>query len=828
MNVHFTLPTFTFATTLTALACTASLQAQVVEESDAAGETTTTMLITPPGRVELPNDEVPPMEIVDQPVEDILYRIGELTGKTILPVGNIGSKKFTVITHRPMPRSKALDLIFRALVLNDIGTIEREDVILIGDLDDIAKLRQQPVLTADDDVMMRQDLGSYVAKIFRLENVKVDAVEPILTASLPDNVSIEIDGSSNQLVVYADIAYCQHVQQIVAELDNRFVRPETRTWRLRHADAEAVASNVTDLFESDGSSSGTASRGRTQTRSAGRNNVTTPRVDGGSLGAEIELRITVNVPQNSLTISGEPAVLREVDRLITSEWDLPRDLGTTKLFTLRYTDPVKVAEKLNSLLGQGTGGGGGTARGRSGQQGGSSVEDALSGIYRIESYPETYQLLVFSKTRDSLDFLEHVLESLDQPTSIGLPFVVELKHADAFELAEQLNALLSEPGVQAAITRPEQGLSGQSIDQLANGGTGTDQTGQNAETVTFPWQRGGRGNEEYTPESPLIGKARIVPISRQNALAVLAPRPQEEALRDLITFFDRPGRQVELSVVIAEVELNDELNLGLRMSATGLAIENGDNALALGVNTTNPATKEFDVFGLFDSGTLSAEFSADTVLQALAQVTNVRVMQNPVVFTADNQEAFFFDGSEFPFANQVIANAGTAGGTQSFEYRSVGLVLNARPRITAQKDVDMDIRLELSKIGPAINDGGPTVDRRQTTTNIVVKNGQTIILSGLLKEEERTLTRKVPLLGDIPVFGELFTSRDNTLNRKEIIAFVTPRVVDNPDENDENFQQDYRDRLEEMRAPLAEQREAAETRDDTGRGVGEPTGVRTE
>ena len=388
--------------------------------------------------------------------------------------------------------------------------------------------------------------------------------------------------------------------------------------------------------------------------------------------------------------------------------------------------------------------------------------------------------------------------------------------------------MLSEPGVQAAITRPEQGLSGQSIDQLANGGTGTDQTGQNAETVTFPWQRGGRGNEEYTPESPLIGKARIVPISRQNALAVLAPRPQEEALRDLITFFDRPGRQVELSVVIAEVELNDELNLGLRMSATGLAIENGDNALALGVNTTNPATKEFDVFGLFDSGTLSAEFSADTVLQALAQVTNVRVMQNPVVFTADNQEAFFFDGSEFPFANQVIANAGTAGGTQSFEYRSVGLVLNARPRITAQKDVDMDIRLELSKIGPAINDGGPTVDRRQTTTNIVVKNGQTIILSGLLKEEETTLTRKVPLLGDIPVFGELFTSRDNTVNRKEIIAFVTPRVVDNPDENDENFQQDYRDRLEEMRAPLAEQREAAETRDDTGRGVGEPTGVRTE
>ena len=84
MNVYFNLPTFTFATTLTALACTASVLAQEAE-SESASDNTTTMLITPPGRVELPNDEVPPMEIVEQPVEDILYRIGELTGKTNLP-----------------------------------------------------------------------------------------------------------------------------------------------------------------------------------------------------------------------------------------------------------------------------------------------------------------------------------------------------------------------------------------------------------------------------------------------------------------------------------------------------------------------------------------------------------------------------------------------------------------------------------------------------------------------------------------------------------------------------------------------------------------------
>ena len=260
-----------------------------------------------------------------------------------------------------MPRSKALDLIFRALVLNDIGTIEREDVILIGDLDDIAKLRQQPVLTADDDVMMRQDLGSMWPRFSVWKMSKSTPLSPFSRPAFPTT-------SASRSMDPATSSWCMQTLP-TASTCSRLLRswttgssPRNRTWRLRHADAEAVASNVTDLFESDGSSSGTASRGRTQTRSAGRNNVTTPRVDGGSLGAEIELRITVNVPQNSLTISGEPAVLREVDRLITSEWDLPRDLGTTKLFTLRYTDPVKVAEKLTSLLGQGTGGGGGTAR----------------------------------------------------------------------------------------------------------------------------------------------------------------------------------------------------------------------------------------------------------------------------------------------------------------------------------------------------------------------------------------------------------------------------------------------------------------------------------
>ena len=212
----------------------------------------------------------------------------------------------------------------------------------------------------------------------------------------------------------------------------------------------------------------------------------------------------------------------------------------------------------------------------------------------------------------------------------------------------------------------------------------------------------------------MIGKIRIMPIVRQNALAILCPISQREAIKQLIATFDRPGRQVMISAIIAEVELTDDFALGLRVSSAALSLTNIDNALSAGINVTGQ-NNDF-LSNLFNTSTLDFNLSANAVIQALSQLTKVRILQEPVVYTSDNQEAYFFDGQDVPFINN--SNTTDTGGiTQSFEYKQVGVVLNVRPRITAQNDVNMEIYLELSSIVPGVTlFGGAIIDRRSTTT----------------------------------------------------------------------------------------------------------------
>jgi general secretion pathway protein D len=254
---------------------------------------------------------------------------------------------------------------------------------------------------------------------------------------------------------------------------------------------------------------------------------------------------------------------------------------------------------------------------------------------------------------------------------------------------------LQEAGAGANIPRPRRGLTGQTLEE----GGGIDRGGQTGDAgrINFPWQQ--RAREDRSPESALIGQSRIVPIVRQNALAILAPIAKQEPMRELIEFFDRPGRQVMISAIVAEVTLSDATALGLRLSSSPdvLAPRNVDFGLGAGAGI---AIGEESLFGsLFDSSVLDANINLNLFIQALAREQAVRVLQQPRIFTSDNQEAQFFDGQDVPFLiGTQVTDVGTV--TEQFERRSVGVRLNVRPRITVEGDVDMEINLELSRVVP--------------------------------------------------------------------------------------------------------------------------------
>ena len=757
-------------------------------------------------------------------IEDTIPFIVQTTGKVVMPVNltTLRAKKVTLINDEPIDRMRALDLLIEAFRLNDVGVAEHEDRIIIAMLSEMPD-KPTPVFGPDDDLMGRTDRGTIITKIFSVKNTDAESLAEQLRDPMPDYASISVDVNSNQILVLGDVGLCQRLGRLIAELDRNYVQVKTQTFRLAHADANEIAQNILELFEDTGTTrAGTTTAQRSgqsarQRRSIQRGRQATPTRDAsaGGPGPKAELRITVNAQQNAVTVSGEPDVIEQIAYLIATEWDLKRPEATKKVYHLRYTDPLKMRDMLRDLLGAGSGGTAGAARRSRGGAGGAGagqradVSQVIGGIYQIEAYPDSNSLVVICKTEQSFKFLDSLIDELDQPVFPGLPIVLELKHADAEEVADQINAIFAPAGARVDIRRRGTGLQGIDIGggpSDTGGGGGPAREGEQGGTITFPWQQG-RQAEDQTAESPLIGKVRVVPIHRQNAVMILAAPEYREAVRDIIVNqLDKPGRQVLVSCIIAEVELSDELALGLRMSnsdtiGVGFPV---DNRIGTSLAFTGTIS---NIFGaIFDTSTLNATSSINIFLQALAEKTKVRILQEPVVFTADNQEASFFEGQDVP----VLVNAQLTpqgGTTETTEYQAVGIGLNVRPRITANGYVDLEINLEISNIDVAASVGraSPTFDRRETTTQVIIKDGQTILISGILRDQESKVIRKVPLLGDLPLIGALFTSIDNQTTRTELIAFVTPFIVENPDENDENFNTEARRRLLELSQPLEDQ-----------------------
>lgn len=748
----------------------------------------------------------------DVSVEQTIPFIVETTGKVVMPINlqALQGRRITLVNDEPVDREVALDMLFTAFRLNQVGVIEKDDVIIIDQLADIPRLGDLPVLYARDDVMQRRDRGTHVIKIFALRNANAEGVGEQIMETLPDYATLTVDPNSNQIVLVGDIGLAQQMQKLIDELDKNYVNVRTQTFRLAHADAFEVQENILDLFEVTDAQR-TQRRATQQRGQAARRGAAQQPTAATTIGPYVEMRVTVNQHRNSVTVSAEPDTVEQISQLIATEWDLPRPAGTAKVYTLTYTDPVRVREMLHEIVGQSGaagGRGGGQARGGGG---GGDVGQTIRGIYRIDAYEDTGRLVVLSKTQEALDFLDHLIDQIDQPSDIGLPVVYELKHADAVSLSEELNALLQEAGAGSDIPGRRRGLSGQ-MGFGGTGGTGRGgagaQTGQAGMTregaeagrITFPWQ--GRTRDDRGPVSPIIGTSRIVPIVRQNALAILAPPPMQERMLELVEAFDKPGRQVMISAVIAEVTMTDSLSLGLRLSSSD---DIGGRFPDFGIQAGGQfsATEE-GIFGsLFDTSVLDVNFNINAFFQALARENAVRILQQPRIFTSDNQEAEFFDGQELSVPVGTFTDI-QGGLTQDFDRREVGVRLNARPRITVEGDVDLEIILELSSVVPGTLGDRVVFDRRQTSTQVIVRDGQTIVLSGIMREQESEIRRKFPILGDIPILDLIFSSRDTEIEQAELVAFITPTIVERPSANDENFNVRERQRLEELARPLKE------------------------
>ena len=735
----------------------------------------------------------------DVPVSEIVNFLVETTGKVVIPQSELLSRKVTILNDEPIPRSRALDYVILALQQHQIAVVETETYVTLRDIAEVVR-QDVPVIGPDQSTLTRTDLGNIAEKVYRLNNSSAANFEDTLEDALPDYASLAIDEDSNQIVIRGNVALLQRMEKLITSLDQPASDSlETETFMLRHADAEQIAENIRELYEDDDSSTDNNQRGGGGGFSFfGRRGGNDGENNGSSSAASStskNLRVTANTQQNSVTVLAEPAIIDQVRRLVREVWDepLPEEAVVPRIYDLENSDPIKVRDLLEGLFGTPS---------SDGDASSSQGVGRLAGQFSFQAIPEASRLVVVAKSPDNLFVIDEIIDGIDKPQTVGLPEIIELKHASAEELAEQINALLAEEGTLAEIQRAETGLSedDSSASPFASDAQDTQDTQQqtDADTMQFWWQRA-RPPVNRRGASNLVAKIRCVPVWRQNAVMVLSPPEYRTSVVDLIQQLDQPGRQVLIAAVIAEISLEDAFSLGLRFSSENITPTNSDNAILF--NSTTQSTEE-DPFGnIFDSSVLDANVDLNVLLQALDQDTDLNIISEPRIFTADNQEAEFFDGQDIPFITDT-QTTDTGALTESFEYRAVGIQLRARPRITVNRDVDLRVNLELSSIQPqATLFGGFIVDRRETSTQLIVADGQTVVISGILRSEDSEILRKVPFLGDIPLLGALFASTEQQTVNTELVAFVTPYVVDNPSEVDD-LNRDDRKRLRELRDQL--------------------------
>jgi general secretion pathway protein D len=583
---------------------------------------------------------------------------------------------------------------------------------------------------------------------------------------------------TKQVIVFGRKDLREIVKKMIQEVDVPPGQFETAHIKLKHADPDMVKEKLDELYE-EGMTSSFGFRG-------GYNPFSRRRGRSSSQQSDM-VKVVAYTTLKEVTVVASPENMIEIKKRI-AEWDVPLDIDSLKprIIELHNSDPVEMANLLTSLFSEGGSSGSSSSRGFNMFRGmfASQLVDqqkivgALYGQLTFEDVPGTKKIIVISKIPEAYDVVEDLIKQLDKEEMAEIPEVVTLKYADPEELSEILNAMFAEAGTTATLRRSDVGLSQYSMDSETTSSSTNSNSNSSQNLYTLPWTSAGarRTVDEEMPISNVIGRIRFVPDSRTKSILVLSPPEFMSQIKKLINDLDVPGKQVMIKAIIVQVDHESMTSLGVEVAPTGsetLAFGNYDENTAAVLN-------ELQYMHQRGSFTFTAMADVTAMLDFLVKTTHAKILNQQTLWTEDNEEASFFKGDKVAFFTSTTTTT-TVGVTQSVEFSRVGMTLAVRPSITPEHSVDMIINILISQLTPDEENGQPVRNEMETKTNMIIADGQTVMLGGILFQEDRVVEKKVPLLGDVPIIGELLFRNNEVKNaNNELIVFITPYVIDDP------------------------------------------------
>ena len=505
-------------------------------------------------------------------------------------------------------------------------------------------------------------------------------------------------------------------------------------------------------------------------------------------------------PTNTIILTDTEANIRRLMSILDAI-DVETHKEELAVIKIKYADAATLGDQISEIYGAEVSSTGATnssrsSRRRSTRRSSSSSNQKPANLtpgakskVRIMTDDRTNSLLVLA-SRGALDDIRELVKQLDVPlVGGGRIHVYYLKHADAEELSNTLSSMLSGRG--------------------------------GASTGGGPGRTGNTGNVAQNLRSQVTELAEGITLSADaatNSLVIQASKEAYEILIDVIRKLDIERPQVLVEALIMTVDVTDNMELGMDWA---VQIANADQEWAFGtaargLAAASGAAGAGEVMGFIQQGfTRDANGVASNdgtniqaILSAEAQAGNVNIVSAPHILTSDNEEAEIKIGDNIPIITSRVDSAtGNAAGLASsvnVERQDIGVTLRVTPQISEGDTLRLKIFQQIEQIATSIQESvgdpesvGVALTNRQVENTVVVSDGDTVVIGGLISDKEEDGVRKVPYLGDIPILGWAFKTKTKSLRKINLMIFLTPHIIRSEEDLEyetirkrENFQED--------------------------------------
>jgi len=585
------------------------------------------------------------------------------------------------------------------------------------------------------------------------------------------------DDRTNIIVVSGPTDSLKTIDEILQKLDaNPVPTSEMKSYPLRYADAEATSKLITSMFQPRDN-----------------NNDSPFRIiffGGGGGGDQSKVKITSNFDErtNTVIVSAPAATLVEIDKLIANLDAGPAAASTIRIFPLRYADSYSASKLINSIFNPTPSDSARVSERIYIYDEGAQPKQAKGAKVNATSDDRTNAVIVTAPS-ESMKIIEGIVHQIDaNPGSEETMMIYHLRNAQSDNLEIVLNTLFG--NVQAPRNQQDQNQQNQQNqnnnpnnffqnNQVGNNG----RNGINNNNNNGNQNRNNRQNRQNRRQNQpnlsqqfheLTGQVLVVSEPDTNSLIVITAVKYKAQVKAIIDELDRPAAQVLIKVLVAEVTHDNSADFGVDFSI--LNTRPNGNGQSFG-----------QTFGAPNTGLVInfLENNLNATLHALAQQNKLDVLSRPYILASDNQPADILVGQLVPIVRSNSQNAFGQAISQ-YDYQSVGIILNVTPHINPDGQVILDVAPEISQltaqtvnVAPGVN--VPVIADRSANSRVAIRDGQTIVIGGLMQDEKTLTVSKVPILGDIPVIKYLFSRTQVDRTKTELLIFLTPHVAQTPD-----------------------------------------------